>query len=856
MAYRLEYNKNSGGWNAVPLSNGFNVAPSVTWGAVGTGSSGTTSCTPSYPTGISAATSRLYCVVTGRGNTANTVPTMPAGWTRIGGLEGGTGTWGVDTGTRRVDIFKKDTVAGNETGTVTVSLSGTTANTLRATIHRVEIPAGHSIVEELGTGADTTNATSYSATSSTNIDFLANDLLLIAVAQNIDTGTQSAQSITASNVTFGTRTNRASTAVTNGNDHRHIVDSVPISSVSGTPDVAPTYAYTISASGSGPTAFLRLRSVAPSEPEIYVAPSTYITAGGENTTAQLTAPSGKSSSTDFDAGRIWDDENDSDTVTITTDDYTELEWCLKFSSTASGTFQFRVTDGGAALTTYTQTPTITAAAGVTLAIANMAVAASLDALTLTQAHTLAGVGDMAVAVSEDNLVLVQQHQLAGVGDIAVAVSEETLTLEVVTQLALADVAVAVSEDNLTLTQQHTLTLAGMSAAVAEDSLALVQQHQLAGVGNLDTAVSEDNLTLTQQHTLTLENVAVAVAEDNVVLSTEAALSIASMASAVAEDGVTLTQVHFLATDNVAVAVSEDNVAINTEATLATADMAVAVAEDNLLLVQQHSLSLQPIAVAVTEDALTLVQLHVLTTADIAVAVSEENLTLSTEAYLSPADMSVAVAADNVTLTQQHVLAGVGNLDVAVAEEGLVLVQQHQLTTAGMSVAVAEDNLTLTAFVYLNMADIGVPVQAGNIDLVQQHSLTGVGNFAVGATFESLTLAVEATLVTADIAVTVSEQNLVLVQVHDLELGSVDVVVGVDAVVLTQVHNLTPADVLIGVEAGHVVLYLGPPIRDVHTATIVLPLRLTGVVEMRTLQAGAVVVNVTQTSDPIVLVRNE
>lgn len=229
----------------------------VSFGAAGTSASGTTSCAPSYPTGISAATSRIYCFVTGRSNTAGTAPTMPAGWSSIADFEGGTGTWGVDTGTRRVTIFRKNSVDGSESGTVTVSLSGTTANTMRATIVRFEVTSGHGVLEEVATGADTSDGTSFSATGSSNIDFAANDLLAVLVAQNIDSGTQSAQSITASGITFGTRTNRASTAVTNGNDHRHILDTVPVSSGSGT--VAPTYAYTISASGSGPVAFLRLR---------------------------------------------------------------------------------------------------------------------------------------------------------------------------------------------------------------------------------------------------------------------------------------------------------------------------------------------------------------------------------------------------------------------------------------------------------------------------------------------------------------------------------------------------------------------------------------------------------------------
>lgn len=251
----------------------------VTWGAAGTAASGTTSCTPAYPAGISALTSKILCAVTGRSNTADTAFTMPAGWTKIGAseLEGGTGTWGVDTGTRRVTFFQKDTTAGTETGTVTVSLAGTTNNTLRATIFRVEVTSGYGIEYEATTGADTTNGTGFSATGG-SIDFAPGDLLAILVAQNIDSGTQSAQAIAASGVTFGTRTNRASTAVTNGNDHRHILDTVPVSS--GTATAAPTYAYTISASGSGPVAFLRMREVAP--PSITSQPTNQSVIDGEN----------------------------------------------------------------------------------------------------------------------------------------------------------------------------------------------------------------------------------------------------------------------------------------------------------------------------------------------------------------------------------------------------------------------------------------------------------------------------------------------------------------------------------------------------------------------------------------------
>ena len=90
----------------------------------------------------------------------------------------------------------------------------------------------------------------------------------------------------------------------------------------------------------------------------HIATSANITAGGEATTAQLTAPSGKTTG-DFVTGRMWDDENGTDSIDITADDYTEVEYCVQFP-TAGGAandevYQFRV----AGINSYTVTPTIT-----------------------------------------------------------------------------------------------------------------------------------------------------------------------------------------------------------------------------------------------------------------------------------------------------------------------------------------------------------------------------------------------------------------------------------------------------------------------------------------------------------------
>lgn len=91
--------------------------------------------------------------------------------------------------------------------------------------------------------------------------------------------------------------------------------------------------------------------------EVYVTASANITAGGEATTARLTAPGAKTSS-DFTTGRRWDDENGSDSIDIAEDFYTELEWSVFIASSAADNdfYDFRVYAGAAPLDTYTVTP--------------------------------------------------------------------------------------------------------------------------------------------------------------------------------------------------------------------------------------------------------------------------------------------------------------------------------------------------------------------------------------------------------------------------------------------------------------------------------------------------------------------
>ena len=90
--------------------------------------------------------------------------------------------------------------------------------------------------------------------------------------------------------------------------------------------------------------------------EVYISASANVAAGGEATTARLTAPTGKAG--DFTTGRRWDDENGTDEIDIAEEFYTELEWILTTQSPAATDdyFEFRIYNEDTVLDTYTLTP--------------------------------------------------------------------------------------------------------------------------------------------------------------------------------------------------------------------------------------------------------------------------------------------------------------------------------------------------------------------------------------------------------------------------------------------------------------------------------------------------------------------
>ena len=256
--------------------------------------------------------------------------------------------------------------------------------------------------------------------------------------------------------------------------------------------------------------------------------SSNIATSGEDTTAQLTAPSGKSSGSDFDTGRAWDDENGTDSIDITEADYTELEFCMQATEYAEEiAYRFRIVlNDGTVLDTYTVNPQITvggaeelgatsltgtgtlAAAGVVeraadAALTGTATLAAVASVDKTGVIAISGVATLAVVADIDKTGVTS---LVGTGSLTVAAVVERGGVTALVGTATLDAAGVRDLGGVTsLTGTATLTvlsspdvpavvlLAGPATLVALPTLeitgavALVGTATLAAVGDVDRA---------------------------------------------------------------------------------------------------------------------------------------------------------------------------------------------------------------------------------------------------------------------------------------------------------------------------------------------------------------------------------
>lgn len=492
-------------------------APAFNARGAGANVTSTTTINVNYPsmTGASGNTA-LYLVVTGRSNTASTeFAVTGGGWTNIGTLEGGVGTWGADAGTRRVTIFRKTTVTGTESGTITVTLAGTTANTLYASIVRVEPPAaGYTLTESVVSGQDTSAGTAVSIAAGSTLSYVVGDLMLVGHASPSDTGgVVNSPTLTASGSTFGSLTSRATIAVTGGNDHRHVIYTAAVTAAGSA--AAPTFAYTASgtssANASGPALFVRIRAVPP-------------TVFGRVSFAEFEVPAAAAG-----GGLIADlaatEQGDSfaaDATAALASTLTKTEANDTLASAVAAAL-------AASASTTEQGDSFSAGAAATL---------SASATTAEQSDTLSSAASLATTLTADAAIVEPGDTLASSAAAALAATA-TPTEQSDTAASASSAALAVAAAP---TEQGDVTAAGATAALAATAT-LTESPDALGATAL--AVLAAAATPTEQgDALTAGAMAVLTAT---VAHTEIADSIASSAAAslgatagIAEQGDTLT----------------------------------------------------------------------------------------------------------------------------------------------------------------------------------------------------------------------------------------------------------------------------------------------------------------------------
>lgn len=350
-AFKLKFQKNgSGGYSTMRIGANYKVTPIIE--AADTTSSGDNNTTPTSPWPVSrptAATGDLLVLIIGWDdsvtNTGVTVANGPNGevWTQINSV--------VASASTEVRMTAYYVVATGAWGAGSISVTPNANEQWTATVIKVlsgEFDAATPI------GASNTRASAGTAET--------NALSPSLTAGASDGGGRLIWAVTTDTDPLVTLQSGNTSIANNDRGNEALGVAIRDTEVSNSESIAGGATWSLAGdSWCSITFVIRAPTV---NNDIYITTSANIAAGGENTTARLSAPSGKTTS-DFATGRRWDDENGTDLIDIPTDDYSEFEWCVALKSgLANGDyFDMRVYAGDVALSPYTVTPRWTVATG-------------------------------------------------------------------------------------------------------------------------------------------------------------------------------------------------------------------------------------------------------------------------------------------------------------------------------------------------------------------------------------------------------------------------------------------------------------------------------------------------------------
>lgn len=773
-AFRLEYKKSTDSVYVPVLT----AAPSApTYQAIGSVASGTGNVTVNWPTHQAGDIGILFIESTG--GQAASLGTAN-GFAAITGSPSATGA--TTSGTQLTAYWCRATSGSMSSPIITDPGDHAIGYivTFRGCIAEGSPFDGSAVAAQKASASTSASAPGITTT-------VANALVVAAISRDNDSASAAFSSWT--NSDLASITERGDTGSTQGNGGG-------IGVATGVKTAAGAVGTTTATVTSSINASLTMALIPQSTP-IIIAASSHITAGGDATTARLTAPSGKTTS-DFTTGRIWDNENGTDSIDIAADEYTELAWVIKAQTPAadSDVYQFRVTAAGTALDTYTVTPSLTVSAGSSdTPLSVDAGALTLDGVSITLSYT----ANVVLAVDAAALTLAGQSiTLTPTANVAVSVTEGALTVSGVA-VGLAT-ALTVSEGSLALAGATVGLLATDNRTLAVDAAALTLAGvdvTLAATANEALAVDAASLTLAGEDvtldatfgvTMSVTAAALTLAGADVTLSFTDSRTLAVDAASLNLAGVSIT---LTATDNKSVSVTEGSL------TLAGATITLAATANAFLSVDAASLTLagQSVTLAKTDHVWMSVTAGALTLAGAEVgfaytdsrtlAVDAGDLTLSGVNIALQAGNSAVVAVEPAELTLDGAavtLTHVDNVTLALLPAGMTLTGETvgltltiALSASALSVAGQGQTFALTltvepADLLLSEGDIGLAATANAWIDVEPAILLLAGapitlKLRGGADFHCVTLT--AKVRSADIGTSIRTANITIVECeHD------------------------------------------------------------------------------------------
>ncbi|MEV7684461.1 hypothetical protein [Streptomyces bungoensis] len=226
----------------------------ISYGAAGALAQHTDTVTPALPAGTAAGQLAILQVVSAHPNDSQ--PTTPSGWTLAGSLSGGAGTFGLNTGLRRLTLFAR-VLTGGDTAPTTAIPAGSSGSAIGARVFTLSRTAGKGWRWAFTAGADAVSDTAFSAACSDALTWAVGDFAVLAYGWNTQTASSSARAVTATGITYAAATSLLADQISSGNGGRLHMATTSVTAGSGTQ--APTVTATLSAAAAGVGAVLRVR---------------------------------------------------------------------------------------------------------------------------------------------------------------------------------------------------------------------------------------------------------------------------------------------------------------------------------------------------------------------------------------------------------------------------------------------------------------------------------------------------------------------------------------------------------------------------------------------------------------------